>query len=94
MKEGSSLLEIIHWEPLEKGVSDFAKGHSFDDEVDWAVEKVQSLEVAVTERVASIYLNTYCRPGVLHICVSFHHKPTPKGSYYFSHIMGQKIKNK
>lgn len=59
----------IHWGPLEKDVSDFAKGHSLDDEVDRAAEQVQSLEVAVTETGALIYLNTHYRPGALHTCI-------------------------
>lgn len=59
----------FHWGPLEKGVSGFAKGYSFDDEVDGDVKRVQSLEEAVTETAASIYLNAHCRPDPLHTYV-------------------------
>lgn len=32
----------FHCGPLETGVGDFAKGHSFDDEIDRDVERMQS----------------------------------------------------
>lgn len=72
-----------HWGPLEKGVSDSAKGHSFD-EGDRAIERVWSLE---EEIATSIYLNTVGQ--VFHIVVLFsvQHKPTPKGRYCFPHFI-------
>lgn len=57
----------IHRGLLEKSVSDFAKRHSFDDEVDGAMERVQSPERAITEIAASIDLNSPCGPDALHI---------------------------
>lgn len=39
---GKNCTGNFHWGPIEKGVSDFAKGHSFDGEVDRDVERVQS----------------------------------------------------
>lgn len=69
IKGGKHFTGSTHWGPVEKGVNDFAKGHSLGDEVDGAVERVQSLKVAATEIVASIYLNIHCRPGARHTCI-------------------------
>lgn len=42
IERGKNSTRNFHWGPLEKSVGDFAKGHSFDDEVDRDVERVQS----------------------------------------------------